>query len=94
MSFKIAMKLLSIFGIDAQSCLNFDHFRFKCKENKQNLTKFRFQAQKLLKSSDLSLESYLRVAAIFENLSLGGQKWDIFYGRNPHDHTVWINMLD
>ena len=56
-SLKIAMKLLCIFAINAESCLNFDHFKYKFTENKQIWQNFRFQAQKLLRISDWSLES-------------------------------------
>ena len=50
MSLKTAMKLLSIFGIEAQSFLNFDHFGFKYKENKQNLAKFPISGSKVAKN--------------------------------------------
>ena len=57
------MKLLIIFGIEAQSCLNFDHFRFKCKENSKIWLNSRFQAQKLLRISDLSQPITFRLAS-------------------------------
>ena len=54
----------SIFGTEAQGSKLFDRFRFKSKEIKKNLTQsmevaknFRFEAQKLLKDSDLEHES-------------------------------------
>ena len=59
MNLKIGKKLLSIFGIEAQGCLNFDHFRFKYKGKRAKLSKisdlrqkitknFRFEARELL----------------------------------------------
>ena len=61
MSLKNAMLLF--FGIEAQGCLNFDHFSYYGNVNKQNWEKF--EAQELLRIVAV------QVAVIFVNLSLG-----------------------
>ena len=60
-NFKASMKLLSIFSIEAQDCLIFDHFSVKCKKNKK-IRQFlgKYQAQKLLRISSLRMESCWR----------------------------------
>ena len=47
MRLKVAMKLLSIFGIEVQVDKLFDNFRLKCMENKQRLAKLTKVAENL-----------------------------------------------
>ena len=66
MRLKVAMKLLSIFGIEAEVAKLLHNFSLKCMENKQNLAKltnvaknFLLKAQKLLRIYDLRTRQWL-----------------------------------
>ena len=65
LSLKFAMMLLSIFGINAQSCLNFDHLRNKSNENNQYFAKFPISGLNVAKNFRFEL-----LHTIFENVSL------------------------